>query len=214
MKRLNEKGFSLIELMIVVAIIGVLSAIAIPNFQKFQSKAKTSEAKTSLAAIYTAEKAFYAEWAQYMSDFRNIGYTPNGTYRYDHGFNAASGDVAPANYTGPGAAAGAASTQVNTTLWGGAGCGQAPTITNGCAVVTTPIPPVDPLATAVVVVGGANPYFIAEANANLNGTTAAGSATTCTMGGAAAIAVTGAGGDMDEWAIDNMNVLCNPNSAL
>ncbi len=36
----NNKGFSLVELMVVVAIIGVLSAVAVPQFQKFQRKAK------------------------------------------------------------------------------------------------------------------------------------------------------------------------------
>ena len=58
-KQATEAGFTLVELMIVVAIIGVLSAVAVPNFKKYQAKAKTSEAKIQLAAAYTAEQAFY-----------------------------------------------------------------------------------------------------------------------------------------------------------
>jgi type IV pilus assembly protein PilA len=64
----NRKGgFTLIELMIVVAIIGILAAIAIPNFLRFQLKAKTSEGKTNIAAIRTAEESYYSEFGVYVS---------------------------------------------------------------------------------------------------------------------------------------------------
>lgn len=69
MNKLNNKrgGFTLIELMIVVAIIGILAAIAIPNFLRFQLKAKSSEGKVNLAAIRTAEESFFAEYGSYVS---------------------------------------------------------------------------------------------------------------------------------------------------
>ena len=69
MKKLSNRkgGFTLIELMIVVAIIGILAAIAIPNFLRFQLKAKSSEGKTNLAAIRTAEQSYYSEFGVYVS---------------------------------------------------------------------------------------------------------------------------------------------------
>ena len=64
--RKSNKGFTLIELMIVVAIIGILAAIAIPNFLRFQLKAKSSEGKVNVAAIRTAEVAYHSEFAVFV----------------------------------------------------------------------------------------------------------------------------------------------------
>jgi prepilin-type N-terminal cleavage/methylation domain-containing protein len=84
MKKLmmSQKGFTLIELMIVVGIIGILVAIAAPNFSRYQSKARQSEAKIALAAIYAGEKSFYSEYSAYVGSFDAIGYSPEGQKRF------------------------------------------------------------------------------------------------------------------------------------
>ena len=74
----NKKGFTLIELMIVVAIIGILAAIAIPNFLKFQAKSKQSEAKTNLKAIFTAETSYFGE-ENTFGTLPEVNYIPVGT---------------------------------------------------------------------------------------------------------------------------------------
>ena len=85
----NNKGFSMIELMVVVAIIGVLAAIGIPQYSKFQAKARQSEAKLSLAALFTAEESFRQEWNQFSTNLNNIGFSVQGSrLRYKTGFGA------------------------------------------------------------------------------------------------------------------------------
>ncbi len=59
--RMKHRGFTLIELMIVVAIVSILASIAVPNYQKFQLKAKTSEAKINIHAIRVDEELFATE---------------------------------------------------------------------------------------------------------------------------------------------------------
>lgn len=78
----HEHGFTLVELMVVVATIGMLAAIAIPQYQHFTAKARQSEAKIGLAAIYAAETAFFAETSSYSLCLRQIGFTPEGATRY------------------------------------------------------------------------------------------------------------------------------------
>ena len=62
----NRKGFTLVELMIVVAIIGILAAIAIPNFVAMQYRAKRAEVPTNVSGIKTAELAYDAAFDTFI----------------------------------------------------------------------------------------------------------------------------------------------------
>ncbi len=102
----NQKGFSLVELMIVVSIIGILASIAVPQFQKFIFKARQTEAKAGLSSIYSAEKAFFGEWSQYDVRFEVIGYRPEGNLYYRLGFSGDISDTTTStNYKNGGGAA-------------------------------------------------------------------------------------------------------------
>lgn len=81
-KTLTNKGFSLVELMIVVAIIGILAAVAVPNFKRFQAKAKQSEAKTLLSNFYAVAQAAHAEYGAFPGNFVGTGFRPDGRLSY------------------------------------------------------------------------------------------------------------------------------------
>lgn len=98
---LNRKGFTLVELMIVVAIIGILAAIAIPNFVSMQYRAKRAEVPANVDGIKTAELAYDAAFDRFInstawpagtpgkqqvewipgSNFDTLGWAPDGRVR-------------------------------------------------------------------------------------------------------------------------------------
>ena len=77
---MNKKGFSLIELMIVVAIIAIAAMLVIPNFKIFMGKTKRTEAYTNLKAIYTGQKVYQTEHGKYseaLAGTDGVGWKPD-----------------------------------------------------------------------------------------------------------------------------------------
>ena len=80
MKRSMKKvlaGFTLVELMIVVVILGILAAVAIPAFTRYVKRSKTSEATGNIAKIYQGETAYFNQSSeQSTATFVSAGPTP------------------------------------------------------------------------------------------------------------------------------------------
>jgi prepilin-type N-terminal cleavage/methylation domain-containing protein len=110
---MRRSGFTLIELMVVVVIIGVLSTVAIPAFMRFQLRAKSVEAGVNLQAIAKAEESYYAEYGTYVSapvpvpatipgsmkagwpgslGFATLGWEPEGAVHFQYALYADSPD--------------------------------------------------------------------------------------------------------------------------
>ncbi|MBL7689745.1 MAG: prepilin-type N-terminal cleavage/methylation domain-containing protein [Bdellovibrionaceae bacterium] len=161
----NQAGFSLVELMIVVAIIGILATVAIPNFTRFQAKARQSNGKALLSGYYTSQKAAYAEYSYYPGNFAGAGFKPeaNVPYRVVAADNSAvvDGGAATGNISDLAACNHTAATAAN--------CGYPAALTENAsyaeAAGTLPAP-----AAAALGAPGAVGTFLATAGGRIGGT--------------------------------------------
>jgi prepilin-type N-terminal cleavage/methylation domain-containing protein len=95
---MKNGAFTLIELMIVIAIIAFLSTVSVPQYFKYMAKAKQAEVTMNLASLHTAMQAYYAEHGKYTNVLfgeNGIGWKPEGykgggkqeNFYYTYGFN-------------------------------------------------------------------------------------------------------------------------------
>jgi len=109
--KLSQEGFTLVELMIVVAIIGILATIAVPQYQKFEAKSRQTEVRLALGAIHTVENSFAVDHNSFSGCLGNIGYSRDGTkFYYTVGFKTG---IIGATVCGPTGA----TTKCNTYEW-------------------------------------------------------------------------------------------------
>ena len=90
----QQRGFSLLELMIVVAIIAIISAIAYPSYMEFVVTAKRTTASSALLQVADKQQQFFMDNKSYTNDLTNLGFAANPLIINDDGDSVASGDSA------------------------------------------------------------------------------------------------------------------------
>jgi type IV pilus assembly protein PilA len=100
-KKKADKGFTLVELLVVIVIIGILAAVALPNFLSQTTKAKTSGAKQAIAVVNRAQVAYRTDNSAFASNFDvlalgNITDTKKSSADYKYSMNGAT-DLATMN---------------------------------------------------------------------------------------------------------------------
>jgi prepilin-type N-terminal cleavage/methylation domain-containing protein len=95
MPRSNRKGgFTMIEMMVAVAIIGLLASVSIPAFQNYQNRSRRAEAFSNLAGIAKLEKSYFSEYSAYVAVAPQPAGAPSSTkLPWDPAADAAYGQV-------------------------------------------------------------------------------------------------------------------------
>lgn len=93
------KGYTLMELLVVLIIIGILILIAYPNLMPLISNARSTEAKTQLEHIYTLEKTYFFEYSRYSNNPNEIGFEQMKLNNQENGTANYRVDIIEANNT-------------------------------------------------------------------------------------------------------------------
>jgi len=102
--RQHMRGVTLLELMIVVVIVGILAAVAYPNYREFTARAKRNEARAALLQIATNQERFYLQNGTFTTNMNQLGFsadpfvTDSGTYSVQVNAADASNFTATATY--------------------------------------------------------------------------------------------------------------------
>ena len=84
MNRAKKKGFTLIEMVVVLAILAIIVSIALPNYQDYLKRSRRSDAMIALERIANKQEQFYFDWNTYtdsLEDLNMASFSPDGFYR-------------------------------------------------------------------------------------------------------------------------------------
>ena len=93
------QGITLMELMIVVVIVGILAAIAFPNYREFAARAKRTEARAALLQIATNQEKFYLQNSRFTDDLGALGLSSNITDSGSYLITVAPSPTLTSNFT-------------------------------------------------------------------------------------------------------------------